>query len=196
MPQRYCMHGSHNLGRTDSLPSICASLTKAMVSCICTCDTPVWHFVFVTLLPTSWWRVIKNFSCWSQSKTSLPPTKETLSLHYTYICQSEQQTKQHSSSSLYKQLTTSTSRDKYLRWNDTSCHCLWWVQHILTKYFVFFVNIKTIAKKTLSPLFVTGLPPGFHQKKPACPKKARWSQVTVLRNIRIKPAQTNTTWTL
>jgi len=37
---------------TDTLPSVCASLTEAMVHCICTCDTQLWDIVFVTILPT------------------------------------------------------------------------------------------------------------------------------------------------
>jgi len=40
---------------------ICASLTKAMVHCICKCKTQIWDFVLVTLLPTSGSRVDKNF---------------------------------------------------------------------------------------------------------------------------------------
>jgi len=43
------LRGNHDLGVTDALPSVCASLTKAMVHCICTCDTQLWHFVFVTI---------------------------------------------------------------------------------------------------------------------------------------------------
>jgi len=43
--------------------------------CICTCDTQLWHFVFVPMLPTGRSRAIKKFSCWSQSKTSWPPMK-------------------------------------------------------------------------------------------------------------------------
>jgi len=50
-------------------------VTKAMLHCICTCDTQLWHFVFVTLLPSGRSRVIKKFSNRSQSKTSWPPMK-------------------------------------------------------------------------------------------------------------------------
>ena len=53
--------------------SICESLTMAMVLCICTCDTQLWHFVLVTLLPTGRSRVSNKFSSRSQSKTSWPP---------------------------------------------------------------------------------------------------------------------------
>ena len=53
--------------------SICESLTLAMVLCICTCDTQLWHFVLVTLLPTGRSRVSNKFPSWSQSKTSWPP---------------------------------------------------------------------------------------------------------------------------
>jgi len=60
-------------GATDTLPFICASLTKAMVHCICTCDTQLWHFVVVTIFPTDRSQVIKKFSSRSQSKTSWPP---------------------------------------------------------------------------------------------------------------------------
>jgi len=42
------LHKNHDLGVTDTLPSICSPLTKAMVHCICTCDTQLWHFVLVT----------------------------------------------------------------------------------------------------------------------------------------------------
>jgi len=44
--------GNHDLRIADTLPSVCAALTKATVHCICTCDTQLWHFVFVILLPT------------------------------------------------------------------------------------------------------------------------------------------------
>jgi len=66
--------------------AFCASLTKAMVHCrsICTCDTQLWHFVFVTLLPTGRSRVIKKFSSRSQSKTSWAPMKQTISQHQWY----------------------------------------------------------------------------------------------------------------
>jgi len=37
---------------------------------------------------------------------------------------------------------------KYLRWSNTNYHRLWWLQHILTKSFGFFVNIKITARKT------------------------------------------------
>ena len=60
---------------TDTLPSVCASLAKSMVHCICTCDTQLWHFVLVTILPTGQSRVIKKFSSRSQSKTSWPRMK-------------------------------------------------------------------------------------------------------------------------
>jgi len=66
--------GNDDLGVTDTLPSVCAS-SKATVHCICACDTQVWHFAFVTLLPTGRSWVIKKFSSWSQSKTSWPPMK-------------------------------------------------------------------------------------------------------------------------
>ena len=36
--------------------------TKVMVHCICTYDTQLWYFAFVTLLPTDRLRVIKKFS--------------------------------------------------------------------------------------------------------------------------------------
>jgi len=67
------LHGNHGLGVTDTLPSVCAALTKATVHCICTCDTQLWNFVFVTLLPTGRSQVIKKFSSQSQLKTSWPP---------------------------------------------------------------------------------------------------------------------------
>jgi len=41
-----------NLGAIDTLPSTCASLTKAMAHCIYMYETQLWHFVLVTLLPT------------------------------------------------------------------------------------------------------------------------------------------------
>jgi len=44
-----------------------------MVHCICTCDTQLWHFVLVTLLPTGRSRINKKFSSRAQSKTSWPP---------------------------------------------------------------------------------------------------------------------------
>ena len=44
-----------------------------MVHCICTCNTQIWHFVLVTLLPTGRSRVSKKFSSRSYSKTSWPP---------------------------------------------------------------------------------------------------------------------------
>jgi len=63
--------GNHDFGVTDTLPSVCESLTKAMVHCICTCDTQLWHFLIVTILSTGRSRqVIKKFSTRSQSKTS------------------------------------------------------------------------------------------------------------------------------
>ena len=46
----------------NELPSICASLTKEMVHCICTCDTQLWHFVLVAFLPTGRSRVSTKFS--------------------------------------------------------------------------------------------------------------------------------------
>ena len=48
-------------------------ITKAMVRCICTCDTQLRHFVLETLLPTGRSRVSKKFYSRSQSKTSWPP---------------------------------------------------------------------------------------------------------------------------
>ena len=39
-------------GARDNLLFIGASLTKAMVYCICKCNTQIWHFVLVTLLLT------------------------------------------------------------------------------------------------------------------------------------------------
>jgi len=44
-------------------------------------------------------------------------------------------------------LLLSPSWKIYLRWSNTNFHRLWWVQHLLTKPFWFFVNIKIIAKK-------------------------------------------------
>jgi len=69
------LHGNRYLGVTDTLPSVCASITWAMVHCICTCDTQLCHSVFVTILPTGRSRVIKKFSSRSQSKTSWSPMK-------------------------------------------------------------------------------------------------------------------------
>jgi len=43
-----------------------------MVHCICTCNTQIWHFVVVTLLPTGRSRVSKKFSSRSKLKTSWP----------------------------------------------------------------------------------------------------------------------------
>jgi len=63
------------LGVTDAWPFFCASLIKAMVHCICTCDTQLWHFVFATILPTGRSRIISKFSSRSQSKTSWPTMK-------------------------------------------------------------------------------------------------------------------------
>jgi len=53
------LRGNHDLGVRDTLPYVCGSLAKAMVHCICTCDTQLWRFVFVTILPTGRSRVIK-----------------------------------------------------------------------------------------------------------------------------------------
>ena len=64
-------------------------------------------------------------------------------------------TKQSNTPAIYEQLTTSTSLEEHLRWSTTNYHRLWWVQHILTKSFWFFVNMKVIAKKTTAPSFVT-----------------------------------------
>jgi len=67
------LRGNHDSGVTDSLPSICASFTKAVLHCICRCDTPLWYFVLVILLRTGRSRVSKKFCSRSQSKTSWPP---------------------------------------------------------------------------------------------------------------------------
>jgi len=56
------LRDNHDIGAKDNLLFICASLTKAMANCICTCKTQIWHFVLVTLLPTGWSRVSKKFS--------------------------------------------------------------------------------------------------------------------------------------
>jgi len=53
---------NHDLEARDNLLFICAPLTKAMVHCICTCNTQIWNFVLVTLLPTGRSRVSKKFS--------------------------------------------------------------------------------------------------------------------------------------
>ena len=69
------LRNNHDFGVTDTLPSICASLTEAMVHCICTCDAQLRHFVLET-----YYRPVdrelsvnKNFSGRSQSRTSWPP---------------------------------------------------------------------------------------------------------------------------
>jgi len=72
------------------LPSVRAPLTEAMVHCICTYDTQLWYFSFVTLLPAGRLRVIKKFSSWSQSKTSSKLVTDEIdylfiSLHNTHM---------------------------------------------------------------------------------------------------------------
>jgi len=49
------LRNNHYLVVTDTLPSLCASLTKAMVHCIWTCDTQLWHFVFATIFNITNW---------------------------------------------------------------------------------------------------------------------------------------------
>jgi len=44
---------------------------------------------------------------------------------------------------------------KYLQWSNTNYHRKWWVQHILTNSFWFFLNIKIKAEKTRAPSIVT-----------------------------------------
>jgi len=63
---------NHILGVTNTLASVYASFTKAMVHCICTYDAQLWHFVFVTLLSTGRSQVIKKLFSRSQSKTRWP----------------------------------------------------------------------------------------------------------------------------
>jgi len=77
----------------------------------------------------------------------------TLILAYTTRTYATQhnKTKQRTGAAYYFHLA-----GKYLRWSNMNYyHRLWWVQHILTKSFWFFVNIKIIAKKTTAPSFVT-----------------------------------------
>jgi len=49
------------LGVTDTLPSVCAS--KAMVHCICTCDTQLWHMILYFWLYYQW-RICANWRPW------------------------------------------------------------------------------------------------------------------------------------
>jgi len=62
-------------------------------------------------------------------------------------------TKPRNIPAICEQLITPNSPEKNLRWSNTIYHRLWWAQHILTKSFWFFVNMKIIAKKTTAPSF-------------------------------------------
>ena len=124
MPQRYC-----NMFFCDcmvikiyakqTLCPVCASLTKAMVHCICTYDTQLWHFAFVTLLPTSWSRVINRFSSRSYLKTIWPPMNDERLLAYTTHTHATQHNKQiayqHYKSSLLLPLRRNKIYDKVTR---------------------------------------------------------------------------------
>ena len=96
MPWRYCKMLFYycaviicNLGVTDTLPSVHHLIRRwytVFAHMMLNFGT-----VFVTLLSTGRSRVINKFSSRSQSKTSWPSMKWTISLHNAHICHSPQQ---------------------------------------------------------------------------------------------------------
>ena len=86
------MRGNHDLGVTDTLPSVCASLTKAMVvvHCICTCDRPSLLNFGILYLIASYQEIFKSIPI--EDKLATHETN-SISLHNTHIslCHSAQQ---------------------------------------------------------------------------------------------------------
>ena len=88
----------------------------------------------------------------SRRQAGHPWNIDYISLHNTHMRHSLSTTKQSSIQfQQYRAAYHFLLARKYLRWSNTKYHRLWWVQHLLTKSFWFFVNIKIIAKKTTTP---------------------------------------------
>ena len=93
-----------------------ASLTKAMVHCIYTCDTQLWHFLRVALLPTGRLRVSKNFSSRFQSKTRWPHLVYSMNPTFGFRPQFAYRSK--------NSLTNEVSLHSSLSWNFSSFWCV------------------------------------------------------------------------
>ena len=126
--------------------SVCAS--KAMVHCICTCDTQLWHIILYLWL---YYRPVdqelsRNFLD-DPSRTQVGHSWNRLLLAYTTHTYAIQHNKQSSIPALKDQLTTSTWPEKInnevtrITIDCDECSTYW--------------QYENTAKKTLPPSFVT-----------------------------------------